>query len=71
MTVHDVGDYRKAPLVAGQVFAVDPMLWIHEERLYMRIEDVVAVTAGGVENFTDFMPAKPDDIEKLIRERSK
>lgn len=67
MTVHDVGDYRKAPLSPGQVFAVDPMLWIHEERLYMRIEDVVAVTATGVENFTDFMPAKPDDIEKMMK----
>jgi Xaa-Pro aminopeptidase len=71
MTVHDVGDYRKAPLVAGQVFALDPMLWVHQERLYMRIEDVVAVTAEGVENFTSFMPASPDEIEKLMRERLK
>jgi Xaa-Pro aminopeptidase len=69
MTVHDVGDYRRAPLVAGQVFALDPMLWVHEERLYMRIEDVVAVTADGVENFTSFLPASPDEIEKLMRER--
>lgn len=71
MTVHDVGDYRKAPLAAGQVFALDPMLWVHEERLYMRIEDVVAVTADGVENFTSFMPASPDEIEKFMREHSK
>ena len=71
MTVHDVGDYRKAPLVAGQVFALDPMLWVHEERLYMRIEDVVVVTAEGVENFTSFMPASPDEIEKFMQERLK
>lgn len=71
MTVHDVGDYRKAPLAVGQVFALDPMMWIPEERLYLRMEDVVAVTADGVENFTDFMPARPDDIEKLIGERKK
>jgi Xaa-Pro aminopeptidase len=69
MTVHDVGNYRQAPLVAGQVFAVDPMLWVHEEQLYMRIEDVVAVTAEGVENFTSFLPASPDEIEKLMRDR--
>ncbi|MGJ5813982.1 aminopeptidase P N-terminal domain-containing protein [Paludibaculum fermentans] len=71
MTVHDVGDYRKAPLAVGQVFSIDPMMWIPEERLYVRMEDVVTVTATGVENFTDFMPARPDDIEKLIKERTK
>jgi Xaa-Pro aminopeptidase len=71
MTVHDVGNYRKAPLAAGQVFALDPMLWVHEERLYMRIEDVVAVTADGVENFTSFMPASPAEIETLMRDRLK
>lgn len=67
MTVHDVGDYRKAPLVAGQVIAIDPMLWVHEERLYMRMEDVVVVTAEGVENFTASMPATPDEIEKWMK----
>ncbi|MCU0246697.1 MAG: Xaa-Pro aminopeptidase [Bryobacter sp.] len=71
MTVHDVGNYRKAPLVAGQVFALDPMLWVHEERLYMRIEDVVAVTADGVENFTSSLPASPAEIEKVMRDRLK
>ena len=71
MTVHDVGNYRKAPLAAGQVFALDPMLWVHEERLYMRIEDVVAVTADGVENFTSFMPASPGEIEKFMQEHRK
>jgi len=65
--VHDVGDYRKAPLVAGQVIAIDPMLWVHEERLYMRMEDVVVVTAEGVENFTASMPATPDEIEKWMK----
>lgn len=69
MTVHDVGNYRKAPLAAGQVFSIDPMLWVDEERLYMRIEDVVAVTAEGVENFTSFLPAAPSEIEKLMRDR--
>ncbi len=66
MTVHDVGDYRKAPLVAGVVFSVDPMLWVPEEKLYVRMEDVVVVTETGVENFTDFLPARPEELEKLI-----
>ena len=68
MTVHDPGSYQKMTLVPGLVFSIDPMIWIPEEKLYVRMEDVVAVTETGVENFTDFLPSKPDDIEKLMRE---
>ena len=68
MTVHDVGSYQRKEFAAGLVFSIDPMLWIPEENLYVRMEDVVAVTANGVENFTDFLPATPDAIEKLMRE---
>lgn len=68
MTVHDVGNYKRVPLVSGIVFSIDPMLWVPEEKLYIRMEDVVAVTKDGVENFTDFLPARLDDIERLIQE---
>ena len=68
MTVHDVGSYHRKEFVPGLVFSIDPMLWIPEENLYVRMEDVVVVTDTGVENFTDFLPAKPEDIEKLMRE---
>ncbi|MBL8176750.1 MAG: aminopeptidase P N-terminal domain-containing protein [Bryobacterales bacterium] len=68
MTVHDVGSYRRKEFVPGLVFSVDPMLWIPEENLYVRMEDVIVVTETGIENFTDFLPGKPDDIEKLMRE---
>lgn len=68
MTVHDVGVYRNKPFVPGQVFAVDPMLWVPEEELYIRMEDVVVVTETGVENFTDFLPVEPEAIERLMKE---
>jgi Xaa-Pro aminopeptidase len=68
LAVHDVGDYRKGPLVPGLVFSVDPMLWVHEERLYVRMEDVVVVTETGVENFTDFLPDELEEIEALMKE---
>lgn len=68
MAVHDVGSYKDGPLQAGMVFSVDPMLWVPEEKLYVRIEDVVVVTSGGVENFTDFIPARPEEIETMMRE---
>lgn len=68
MTVHDVGTYRRKEFVPGLVFAVDPMVWIPQEKLYIRMEDVVVVTDTGIENFTEFLPGKPEDIEKLMRE---
>ena len=69
MAVHDVGSYRGGPLEPGQVFSVDPQLWVREENLYLRFEDTVVVTASGVENFTDFIPMELDDMEKLVLEK--
>ncbi len=68
MAVHDVGTYTSEPLRAGTVFSIDPMLWIPEEKLYVRMEDVVVVTDTGVENFTDFMPSTPDQIEAVMKQ---
>lgn len=69
MAVHDVGQVRNVPLQPGMVFTIDPMMWIPEEKLYIRIEDVIAVTDKGYVNFTDFIPAKLDDIERTIRQQ--
>ncbi len=68
LAVHDVGSYRGRPFEMGLVFSVDPMLWVHEERLYVRMEDVVGITENGVENFTDFMPRTVEEIEAFMRE---
>ena len=67
MAVHDVGGYRQAPLKPGQVFAVDPQLWVPEDKLYIRYEDTVVVTDTGVENFTAFLPSELDAIEAVVR----
>ena len=69
MAVHDVGGYGNGPLRAGQVFSVDPQLWVREENLYLRYEDTVVVTETGVENFTDFLPMELDDMENLVLEK--
>lgn len=69
MAVHDVGQVRNVPLQPGMVFTIDPMMWIPEEKQYIRIEDVIAVTENGYVNFTDFIPAKLDDIERTIRQQ--
>lgn len=68
MAVHDVGGYKDGPLKPGQVFSIDPQLWVREENLYLRYEDTVVVTETGVENFTAFLPSELDDLEALVRE---
>jgi Xaa-Pro aminopeptidase len=68
MAVHDVGDYRSDVLMPGLVFAVDPMIWVPEERLYVRVEDTVVVTADGIENLTGFVPHALDEVERVMRE---
>lgn len=69
MAVHDVGQVSGIPLKPGMVFTIDPMIWIHEERLYIRIEDVAVVTETGVENLSAFVPSAPEDVERTIREK--
>ena len=69
MGVHDVGRVRGKPLKEGMVFTIDPMIWIPEERLYVRIEDVALVTETGVENMSAFVPTTIKEIEKTIKEK--
>lgn len=69
MAVHDVGIVRSVPLRAGMIFTIDPMIWIPEERLYIRIEDVALVTEDGVENLSAFVPSSIKAIEKTIKEK--
>lgn len=68
MGVHDVGRVRGVTLQKGMVFTIDPMIWIPEERLYVRIEDVAVVTETGVENLSSFVPSSIEEIEKTIKE---
>lgn len=68
MAVHDVGSYRDL-LKPGQVFSIDPQLWVPEEKLYFRYEDTVVVTETGALNFTAFLPTELDALEALAREK--
>ncbi|HYN07705.1 MAG TPA: Xaa-Pro aminopeptidase [Vicinamibacterales bacterium] len=69
LAVHDVGGYQGGPLRPGHVFSVDPQLWVRGEGLYVRYEDTIVVTSTGYENFTDFLPAELDALQKLTREK--
>ena len=68
MCVHDGGGHWRRPLEPGIVFSVDPQMRVPEERLYVRVEDTVAVTEDGIENLTKDAPLELDDVEALMQE---
>lgn len=67
MAVHDVGD-ADGTLAPGMVFAVEPQFRVPEERLYLRLEDVILITEDGAENLSEFVPITLEGIEETMRE---
>ncbi|MCP5049553.1 MAG: hypothetical protein GY940_20455, partial [bacterium] len=43
--------------------------WVPEEKLYIRIENMIVVTEKGAKNLSDNIPSRLDDIEKLMKEK--
>jgi Xaa-Pro aminopeptidase len=64
MDVHDVGISR--PLEPGMVVTLEPGIYIQAEKLGVRIEDDVLVTAKGGEWLSAGAPRSTDAIEKLM-----
>jgi len=64
--VHDVGEYS-VPLSPGMVFTIEPGIYIPEEKLGVRIEDMFYVDKDGkLIRLTESLPQDPDQIEKLM-----
>ena len=67
MAVHDNGQYKSDPMKPGLVFALDPQMWIPEEKFYCRVEDTVVITEDGVENLTPQCPLELDEMEAMMK----
>ena len=68
MAVHDEGGYHEETLRPRIVLALDPQLWIPDEKIYVRVEDTVVVTDTGVENLTADAPLELSDVERVMQE---
>ncbi|RAV99892.1 aminopeptidase P family protein [Pseudochryseolinea flava] len=65
LDVHDVGSmYHK--MKAGQVWTVEPGIYIREERIGIRIENNVLIQRSGVKDLMKNIPEEADEIEDLM-----
>lgn len=68
MATHDDGPHE-GPLKAGMVFTIEPALRVPEEKIYVRLEDMIVVTDKGIDVLSDFVPRDIPRIEKLMTEK--
>lgn len=66
LDVHDVGDYSR-PLQEGDVFTIEPGIYIPAENIGVRIEDDYWMVKDGVVCLTEQLVKKTEDIEALMR----
>jgi len=66
LNVHDATDYN-APLGPGQVFTIEPGIYIPEENLGVRIEDDYYVDPDGkLVKLSGALASKAEDVERLM-----
>jgi Xaa-Pro aminopeptidase len=68
LDVHDAED-PTLPLAPGHVITIEPGLYIPEEGIGVRIEDMVLVTDTGGKLLTGALPREASDVEKATAKR--
>jgi Xaa-Pro aminopeptidase len=69
LNVHDPGPYEKA-LGPGEVFTIEPGIYIPEENLGVRIEDTFWVDPSGkLVVLSGALPHAPEDVEKAMQSK--
>jgi Xaa-Pro aminopeptidase len=64
LDVHDAD--AKEPLEPGMVITVEPGIYIPEENLGIRIEDVILVTEKGAKNLSEALPRDTSELERAL-----
>jgi Xaa-Pro aminopeptidase len=65
LEVHDAAD-EDLPLAPGAVITVEPGLYIPEEKLGVRVEDMILITENGAEVLTSALPAGVEALERAM-----
>jgi Xaa-Pro aminopeptidase len=66
LDVHDVGD-AQTPLMPGDVFTIEPGVYLQSENLGVRIEDDYVMADDGAVCLSYDLPKQPGEIERLMR----
>jgi Xaa-Pro aminopeptidase len=70
LNVHDGGEAAAAgtgPLVPGNVFNIEPKIYLPDEKIGISIEDTFWVDPNGkLVNLTAGLPVEPEDIERVM-----
>ncbi len=64
--VHDLGT-RTGPLQPGMVLTIEPGIYIEEEKMGIRIENNVVITANGNEDLMEQIPITVEEIEAKMK----
>lgn len=65
LDVHDATDFTQ-PLAEDNVITVEPGIYIPEENIGVRIEDMVLVTKDGAKLMSGALPRDPAEVEKAL-----
>ena len=68
LDVHDPFD-PELPLASGHVITIEPGLYLPEENLGVRIEDMVLVTESGCRVLSSKLPSAAGAVESAIKRR--
>jgi len=69
LEVHDVGS-EHSPLRPGDVITIEPGIYIPEEEIGVRIEDMYVVTEDGSIHISKDLPRTAQEIERLMRDNT-
>ena len=66
LSVHDVGDWN-LPFEEGMVLAIEPIVDMPDEKMHVRIEDTILVTASGAEVLSAAVPKEINALLALLK----
>ena len=69
LDVHDLGSFYE-PMEEGNVFTVEPGIYVREEGIGIRLEDDVVITKDGHTNLMGNIPIEAEEIEEIMNKQS-